>query len=107
MKQSATQQIFKALADPTRRAILERLARQELTVSAIAAEFEMSRPAVTKHLRRLQQSGLINVTAKGRERINHINLENLQLAKNYLHKFDQFWDSKLSRLKQEVENQYD
>ncbi len=103
MLNDPTQPIFRALADPTRRAILKMLADQARPVNEIAAAFDMSRPAVAKHLAILKQGGLIMTQAKGRERINHINPDALKSAADWLNYFDSFWDTRLANLKKAVE----
>ncbi|MGE0183437.1 MAG: ArsR/SmtB family transcription factor [Parvularculaceae bacterium] len=97
------QPVFRALADPTRRAIIAMLADKPKTIGAIAASFEMSRPAVAKHLKILEEGDVIRVVAKGRERINSLNPDALRSAAQWLAVFDRFWDDRLARLKMEVE----
>lgn len=98
-----TQAVFRALADPTRREILAMLADGPRPVGDIAAEFEMTRPAVAKHLAVLRDGDLIIIKAKGRERINHLNAAPLRSAADWLVCFDRFWDEKLADLKSAVE----
>lgn len=97
------QPVFRALADPTRRAILSMLAAGPRPIGDIAAEFDMTRPAVAKHLAVLREGDLIRVEAKGRERINHLNPAPLKSAAEWLSWFDRFWDEKLADLKAIVE----
>ncbi|OAN72672.1 transcriptional regulator [Jannaschia sp. EhC01] len=94
---------FRALADPTRRDILGLLSTQHLSIAEVADHFEMTRPAVKKHLNVLEQGQLITVTAKGRERINAINPEGFRAIESWLSIFDRFWDDRLSALKTAVE----
>jgi DNA-binding transcriptional ArsR family regulator len=101
--QDRVQLIFRAVADPTRREILSLLARQDLTVSELAARFDMSRPAVTKHLGILSEGTLIESVKNGRERINRLQPDGLQVIKDWVEFYDQFWDEKLANLKQAVE----
>jgi DNA-binding transcriptional ArsR family regulator len=98
-----TQAVFRALADPTRREILAMLAAGPRPIGDIAAEFDMTRPAIAKHLAILRDGDLIRVAAKGRERINRLNAAALKSAADWLHYFDQFWDEKLANLKSAVE----
>lgn len=95
--------VFRALADPTRRDILGLLARQDMSIGHITDHFDMTRPAVKKHLALLEHAELITVTAKGRERINRLNRVGFQAAESWLGVFDQFWDDRLSALKSAVE----
>ncbi|HXI88292.1 MAG TPA: metalloregulator ArsR/SmtB family transcription factor [Parvularculaceae bacterium] len=97
------QPVFRALADPTRRAILSMLAEGPRPIGDIAAEFDMTRPAVAKHLAILRDGDLILVEAKGRERINHLNPAALKTAADWLSYFDRFWDERLAELKSLVE----
>ena len=97
------QPVFRALADPTRRAIISMLSCGPRPVGDIAAAFEMTRPAVAKHLAILKEGGLIKVDIKGRERINRLNPAALKSAADWLNYFDRFWDDRLEQLKQAVE----
>lgn len=101
------QPVFRALADPTRRAILEQLKGGPRAIAPLVDAFEISRPAVAKHLRILEAAHLIRVEEKGRERINHLNVEQLQTVSQWLILFDGFWDAKLETLKKVVEEQND
>lgn len=94
---------FRALADPTRRDILGMLSAQDMTIGAVAERFDMTRPAIKKHLAVLQDGDLITVTARGRERINAINPKGFRAIESWLSVFDRFWDDRLSALKSAVE----
>ena len=95
--------IFRAIADPTRRAILSLLSEGEMTVGDVADRFDMTRPAVAKHLKVLSDGGLIAVEARGRERVNRLNAAPLKQVADWVSRFDAFWDGRLAALKQEVE----
>lgn len=95
--------VFRALADPTRRAILDLLREDALSVGQVAERFEMTRPAVAKHLRILSDGGLIEVETRGRSRINRLNAEPLKRAAEWLSFFERYWDDRLAALKHEVE----
>lgn len=97
------QMVFRAIADPTRRSIMAMLAEGERSLSEISAEYEMTRPAVTKHLKILEQGGLIRVRASGRERLHRLQPETLKTVADWVNFFSQFWDEKLANLKQAVE----
>lgn len=97
------QMVFRAIADPTRRSIMAMLAGGEQTLGDIAANYEMTRPAVTKHLKVLEQGGLIRVRAQGRERLHTLQPNALKSVSDWLGFFSQFWDEKLEDLKQAVE----
>ncbi len=97
------QPVFRALADPTRRAIISMLADGARPIGDIASHFDMSRPAVAKHLAILRESGIITVVAQGRERINKLNPKTLKTAADWINHFDRFWDDRLAKLKSLVE----
>ncbi len=97
------QAVFRALADPTRREIVSMLADGSRPIAEIAAQFEMTRPAVAKHLAILREGGLVSVEEKGRERINSLNPRALKSAADWINHFDRFWDERLAKLKSLVE----
>jgi DNA-binding transcriptional ArsR family regulator len=90
--------VFAALADPTRRAILSRLAAGEASVNEIAAPFEMSQPAVSKHLKVLEQAGLIERDVDKQRRPARLKAEPMAAAVSWLEKFKQFWSSSFDQL---------
>ena len=93
--------VFKALADPTRRAILLRVAETPQAVNALAEQFQMTRPAVSKHIRTLERAGLLRLEAgrdDGRQRICYAQLEAAQELRTYLEQLAAFWDGKLDGL---------
>lgn len=100
---TASQPAFRALSDPTRRAIIELVADRPRTVGEIAGKFAMSRPAVAKHLKILRDSDIIVVAQNGRERINTLNPAGLKPASDWLDYFDRYWDERLDALKTAVE----
>ena len=100
------QPVFRALADPTRRRILRDLALEPQSIAAVAARFEISRPAVVKHLNILREGGLLEVETRGRERLNTLAPEGLKSAAEWLGFFDAFWDDKLAKLKHAVETEH-
>ncbi|WP_291129906.1 ArsR/SmtB family transcription factor [Flavobacterium sp. UBA7682] len=90
--------VFQAIADPTRRAILSLLAAQTLTLNAVAENFDISRPAISKHIKILNECGLIEITDKGRERYCEAKLEKLNEVSVWIEQYKQFWESKLDAL---------
>ncbi|MGB8314464.1 MAG: metalloregulator ArsR/SmtB family transcription factor, partial [Aestuariivirga sp.] len=90
--------IFAALADPTRRLILSRLAAGEASVSEIAAPFEMSQPAVSKHLKVLERAGLIERDIDKQRRPARLKAEPMATAVSWLEEFKQFWSSSFDQL---------
>ncbi|WP_025026947.1 ArsR/SmtB family transcription factor [Caldalkalibacillus mannanilyticus] len=95
--------VFQAIADPTRRKILELLAEKELPVTVISQHFPMSRTAVSKHLKILSESRLVSVEKVGREKRYMLQPESFTELKQWLSYFDLFWDNKLAMLKHMVE----
>jgi DNA-binding transcriptional ArsR family regulator len=89
---------FSALADPTRRAILARLASGELTVTELAEPFEMSLPAVTKHLKVLERAGLISRGREAQWRPCRLEGKALRDAAGWIEQYRRFWDERLDRL---------
>ena len=92
--------VFQAIADPTRRAILGVLAVQALTLNAVAAKFEISRPAVSKHVKILSECGLIEIKQQGRERYCEAKLDKLGEVQQWIDQYKQFWENKLDALDQ-------
>jgi DNA-binding transcriptional ArsR family regulator len=90
--------VFGALADPTRRAILTRLADGEATVAELAAPFSMSQPAVSKHLRVLEQAGLISRNRRATARLSRLEAEPLREVTTWLARYQRFWDESHERL---------
>jgi len=89
---------FAALADPTRRAILARLARGEAPVGELAQPFAMSGPAVTKHLKVLERAGLISRGRQAQWRPCTLEAEPLREATEWMNRYRQFWEPSLTRL---------
>ncbi len=89
---------FSALADPTRRAILARLARGETSVSELAKPFEMSMPAVSKHLKVLEHAGLITRSRDAQMRPCKIDATALKAADDWLEEYRRLWEQRLDRL---------
>ena len=90
--------IFAALADPTRRSILSRLAGGEASVNEIAAPFEISQPAVSRHLKVLEQAGLIERDVDKQRRPARLKAEPMAAAVRWLEEFKQFWSSSFNQL---------
>ncbi len=99
--------VFSALSDPTRRAILTRLSSGEHTVSEIAEPFaaQMSLPAISKHLRILQESGLVQRRKEGRTHYISLVAEPMQTASEWLQNYQQFWETSFDALAQLVETE--
>jgi DNA-binding transcriptional ArsR family regulator len=92
-----------ALADPTRRAILEMLARKRLHVEELATHFPVSRPAVSKHLRTLKEAGLVSEDHEGRRAYYAVNVKPLAELEQWLVSQRRVWETSLGKLKRLVE----
>jgi DNA-binding transcriptional ArsR family regulator len=90
--------VFGALADPTRRAILTRLAEGEATVAELAAPFAVSQPAISKHLKVLEQAGLISRNRRATARLSRLEAEPLREVTTWLARYQRFWDESHERL---------
>ena len=96
--QDSLSSTFSALADPTRRAILTRLASGEASVSELAKPMKMTMPAVTKHLKVLQRAGLIRQERKAQFRPCYLVAQPLKEASDWVEKYRKFWEQSLDRL---------
>lgn len=94
---------FGALADPTRRAILSRLSRGDAGVLDVAAPFPMSQPAVTKHLRVLEEAGLISRHRQARQRMCHLEPRRLKQLSDWVGSYREFWEESFERLDELLE----
>jgi DNA-binding transcriptional ArsR family regulator len=90
--------VFQAIADPTRRAILLLLASQSMTAGAIAAKFDTARPTVSKHLQILTECELLQQTQTGREIHYHINAGKMKEVAAFIEPFRQMWDERFNKL---------
>jgi DNA-binding transcriptional ArsR family regulator len=90
--------IFQAIADPNRRAILDLLAYQKLTVNGVAARFNISRPAISRHIKILVECGLIEIRKRGRERVCEVQPEKLNEVSAWIEQYRQIWEQRFGRL---------
>jgi DNA-binding transcriptional ArsR family regulator len=90
--------VFGALADPTRRAILARLSEGDANVAEIAAPFAMSQPAISRHLKVLEQAGLVSRNRQGTARLSHLEAEPLKEATTWLARYRDFWEQSFNEL---------
>ena len=97
---------FSALADPTRRAVLDLLRKGRQPAGQIAQAFPVSRPAISKHLRLLRRAHLVNEQREGRNRFYHLNPEPLRAVDTWLDQYRVFWATSLNNLKAFVEAEY-
>lgn len=96
--------VFSALADPTRRAVLDLLRQREFSAGRIAQAFPVSRPAISKHLRLLRRAHLVQERRNGRHRIYRLNAAPLKTVDSWLNQYRAFWESSLTNLKAFVES---
>ncbi|MDQ8003228.1 MAG: metalloregulator ArsR/SmtB family transcription factor [Pedobacter sp.] len=92
--------VFQAIADPTRRAILLLLATQSMTAGIIASKFDTARPTVSKHLQILTKCELLKQEQQGREIYYHLNATKMQEIANFLEPFRKLWDDRFNKLEQ-------
>lgn len=90
--------VFQAIADPNRRAIIHLLSQQKLTLNGVADAFDISRPAISRHIKILTQCGLVNITRQGRERYCEAQLQKLREVSAWTEQYRVFWTSKLDAL---------
>jgi DNA-binding transcriptional ArsR family regulator len=90
--------VFQAIADPTRRAIINMIAGQSLNLNAVADKFDISRPAISKHIKILTECGLIVIKQQGRERYCEAKLATLNEVSDWVEQYKQFWNAKLDSL---------
>jgi len=94
--------VFQAIADPTRRAILELVANQSLNLNAVAANFGISRPAISKHIKILTECGLIVIKQQGRDRYCEAQLQRLGEVSRFVERYKTFWNDQLDALDQHL-----
>jgi DNA-binding transcriptional ArsR family regulator len=90
--------VFQAIADPTRREIINLIAHKSLNLNAVAENFDVSRPAISKHIKILMECGLLVVNQQGRERYCEAKLEKLNEVSSWVEQYKQFWNNKLDAL---------
>jgi DNA-binding transcriptional ArsR family regulator len=102
----STESAFSALADPTRRAVLDLLRKGSQPAGQIARAFPVSRPAISKHLRLLRKAHLVEERREGRNRVYQLSAEPLQAVDKWLEQYRVFWQNNLTNLKAFVETEY-
>ena len=90
--------VFQAIADPTRREIIDMVARQSLNLNSVAERFDVSRPAISKHIKILTECGLIEIRQQGRERFCEARLDRLSEVSDWVAEYKKFWETKLDSL---------
>jgi len=89
---------FQVIADPSRRQILHMLTKDSMSINSLAENFDMSRPAVSKHIKILYGAGFISIEDVGRERHCTLKQDGFNELQNFINYFDKFWESKLKKL---------
>jgi len=90
--------VFQAIADPTRREIINMIAHRTLNLNAVANNFDVSRPAISKHIKILTECGLITIRQQGRERFCEANLRSLVEVSTWVDQYRTFWTARLDAL---------
>ena len=90
--------VFQAIADPTRRQIIGMIANRPMNLNAVSEHFDISRPAISKHIKILTECGLISIRTEGRERICEAKLSNLRKVSEWVDEYKTFWSEKLDAL---------
>lgn len=97
-KEIMRRDVFQAIADPNRRAILSLLASQRMTLNGVAENFRISRPAVSKHIKILKECGLVIVIPQGRERYVEARFDKLDEVTEWIEQYRQIWEARFNRL---------
>ncbi len=96
--------VFQAIADPTRREILSLIAKEPLNLNSIAENFEMSRPAISQHIKVLDESGLVIMRKKGRQRFCCIRPQKIKEVDKWIEPFRKLWEDRFNQLDQVLHN---
>jgi DNA-binding transcriptional ArsR family regulator len=104
MMATQTLDAFQVIADPSRRQMLQMLSKESMTINALAENFTMSRPAVSKHIKIMYTAGFISITDIGRERHCVLKQEGFNEVQDFIDYFDKFWTGKLKKLESILNN---
>src|SRR6266498_3091090 len=104
-RRAAAFDVFQAVADPTRRSILDRLRRGEAPVTELVSGFRVSRPAISRHLRVLRNARLVRERKEGRQRIYQLEPDRLEQVARWAELYRQFWQDNLTNLKRHLEKE--
>lgn len=99
-----TLDVFQVIADPSRRQMMKMLSKNSMTINTLAENFDMSRPAVSKHIKIMYNAGFISIKDIGRERYCTLNKAGFNELQNFINYFDKFWVSKLKKLEMLLNN---
>ena len=104
-RRAAASDVFLAVADPTRRSILDRLRRGDAHVNELASGFRVSRPAISRHLRVLRKARLVRERREGRQRIYQLEADRLEQVARWTEEYREFWQQSLTNLKRRLEKE--
>jgi DNA-binding transcriptional ArsR family regulator len=96
--------VFQAIADPTRREIINMISKKPLNVNAVAENFDVTRTAIYKHLKILTECGLVNIRQQGRERFCEARLEKLNEVSDWVEQYRKIWTAKFDALEDYINN---
>jgi DNA-binding transcriptional ArsR family regulator len=96
--------VFQVIADPSRRQMMHLLSEQSMTINALAENFDMSRPAVSKHIKLMHHAGFISITDIGRERYCTLKQDGFNELQSFIDRFDKFWTTRLRKLEMLLNN---
>lgn len=102
--QTQTLDVFQVIADPSRRHMMQLLSKNSMTINALADNFDMSRPAVSKHIKIMYTAGFISIKDIGRERYCTLKQDGFDELQNFINYFDKFWSTKLKKLQTLLNN---
>jgi DNA-binding transcriptional ArsR family regulator len=97
-REDLSSDVFRAISDPTRRALLDRLRAKELSVAELAAPFRMTQPAISQHLRVLREADLVRPQRVGRQQVYRLNARPLRQVRDWAAHYERFWERKLGAL---------
>src|ERR1700679_1235972 len=95
---------FQVIADPSRRRMMQLLSKDSMTINALAENFDMSRPAVSKHIKIMYNAGFVSITDIGRERYCTLKQDGFEKLQDFINYFDSFWTNKLKKLETILNN---
>lgn len=96
--------VFQVIADPSRRQMMQMLSKESMTINGLAENFDMSRPAVSKHIKIMYNAGFISITDIGRERYCTLKQDGFNELQDFINSFDKFWSGKLKKLETILNN---
>ncbi len=99
-----TLDVFQVIADPSRRQMMRLLSKESMTINALAENFDMSRPAVSKHIKIMYNAGFISISDIGRERYCTLKQDGFNQLQEFISYFDKFWVGKLKKLEAILNN---